>query len=173
MDQRPEYVPGVISDPGYVRIFDTTLRDGEQSPGATLTSSEKRGAGVRRAPRRFSEIARAPEAPRPLEPGEAARIFTGAPVPAGADAVVRQEDTERDDAHVRVLVSVPAGEHVREAGEDVRDGERVLEPGTRIGPAEIGFLASLGRTSATTASLRSRCAAAATSASGGRPTACA
>ena len=38
---RPEYVPGVISDPGYVRIFDTTLRDGEQSPGATLTSSEK------------------------------------------------------------------------------------------------------------------------------------
>jgi len=38
---RPEYVPGVISDPGYVRIFDTTLRDGEQSPGATLTSNEK------------------------------------------------------------------------------------------------------------------------------------
>jgi len=40
-EPRPEYVPGVISDPGYVRIFDTTLRDGEQSPGATLTSSEK------------------------------------------------------------------------------------------------------------------------------------
>ena len=39
--QRPEYVPGTISDPNYVRIFDTTLRDGEQSPGATLTSREK------------------------------------------------------------------------------------------------------------------------------------
>ena len=39
--KRPDYVPGVISDPGYVRIFDTTLRDGEQSPGATLTSNEK------------------------------------------------------------------------------------------------------------------------------------
>ena len=38
---RPEYVPGTISDPAYVRIFDTTLRDGEQSPGATLTSGEK------------------------------------------------------------------------------------------------------------------------------------
>jgi 2-isopropylmalate synthase len=38
---RPEYVPGRISDPNYVRIFDTTLRDGEQSPGATLTSKEK------------------------------------------------------------------------------------------------------------------------------------
>ena len=39
--RRPEYVPGAISDPNYVRIFDTTLRDGEQSPGATLTSKEK------------------------------------------------------------------------------------------------------------------------------------
>jgi 2-isopropylmalate synthase len=39
--KRPDYIPGVISDPGYVRIFDTTLRDGEQSPGATLTSNEK------------------------------------------------------------------------------------------------------------------------------------
>jgi len=84
---------------------------------------------------------------RPLAAGEAMRIFTGAPVPEGADAVVRQEDTAREgDGPVRVQVAVPVGEHVRPAGEDVRAGERVLEPGVVLGPARIGLLSSLGRT---------------------------
>jgi molybdopterin molybdotransferase len=59
--------------------------------------------------------------------------------------VVRQEDTERDGERVRVRIAPPAGEHVRPAGEDVRAGERVLEPGTRLGPGPLGLLASLGR----------------------------
>jgi molybdopterin molybdotransferase len=80
-----------------------------------------------------------------VEAGRAARIFTGATIPAGADAVVRQEDTERDGNRVSIFVSPSAREHVRDAGEDVRIGDCVLEAGAVIGPAEIGMLASLGR----------------------------
>jgi molybdopterin molybdotransferase len=85
-------------------------------------------------------------APRRLGPGEAARIFTGAPVPDGADTVVRQEDTEAAEGRVAVRVAPPRGEHVRPAGEDVREGDVVLPPGTRLGPPQLGMLASLGRT---------------------------
>jgi molybdopterin molybdotransferase len=91
------------------------------------------------------EVAAGGDRARALGPGEAARIFTGAPIPPGADAVVRQEDTERDGSQVRVRVAVAAGEHVRRAGEDVRAGETVLDPGTRLGPGPLGLLASLGR----------------------------
>ncbi len=80
-----------------------------------------------------------------IKAGEAARIFTGAPIPPGADAVVRQEDTECPGDRVRVKVEVGAGEHVRNAGEDVREGEEVLSSGTLLGPAHLGMLASLGR----------------------------
>jgi molybdopterin molybdotransferase len=80
-----------------------------------------------------------------LPPASAARIFTGAPLPPGADAVVRQEDTRRAGDRVTILVAPKLREHVRDAGEDVEPGERVLDPGTRLGPAHLGFLASLGR----------------------------
>jgi molybdopterin molybdotransferase len=82
---------------------------------------------------------------RALGPGEAARIFTGAPVPAGADCVVRQEDCDAGADRVRVRVSPERGEHVRLAGEDVRAGDRVLEPGAQLGPGPLGLLVSLGR----------------------------
>ncbi len=92
------------------------------------------------------EVAAGGQGGAPLRAGQAARIFTGAPVPAGADTVVRQEDCELREDGVRILVRPPAGEHVRPAGEDVRAGDPVLAAGARIGPAEIGMLASLGRT---------------------------
>ncbi len=82
---------------------------------------------------------------RPIAVGEAARIFTGAPLPPGADTVVRQEDTERSGDAVRIVISPPKGLDVRPAGEDLRAGERVLEAGGRLGPAQLGMLASLGR----------------------------
>jgi molybdopterin molybdotransferase len=81
---------------------------------------------------------------RPVGPGEAIRIFTGAPLPAGADAVVPQEDVEVDGDRIRVRGRVEPGAYVRPAGEDVRPGDRMLEPGAVIGPAEIGLLATLG-----------------------------
>ncbi len=91
------------------------------------------------------EVAAGSRAERPLGPGEAARIFTGAPVPDGADAVVMQEDTEADGGRVRFLVEPQAREHIRSAGEDLRAGDRVLEPGTVLRAAQLGLLASLGR----------------------------
>lgn len=85
-----------------------------------------------------------------LAPGTVARIFTGAPVPAGADAVVMQEQAEAagEDAEGRALVRFAAlpcpGEWIRRQGEDVRRGAVVLPAGTRLGPAELGLAASIG-----------------------------
>jgi molybdopterin molybdotransferase len=97
-----------------------------------------------RLPIAFEVPAGAREIPR-LPARQAARILTGGALPAGADAVVRQEDTEREGDRIAIGVAPDPGEHVRRAGEDVESGERVLEAGTRLGPAQIGMLASLGR----------------------------
>ncbi len=80
-----------------------------------------------------------------LSAGESARIFTGAPIPQGADAVVMQEDCEALDAEqVKVLKAVPVGQWVRRSGEDVTRGATVLTQGTRLTPAELGLAASIG-----------------------------
>ena len=81
---------------------------------------------------------------RAVGAGEAVRIFTGAPLPDGADAVVPQEDVEVEGDRVRVPGGVATGAYVRPRGEDVRRGDHVLSPGQRLGPAEIGLLATLG-----------------------------
>lgn len=93
------------------------------------------------------EVAAGHGAETALPAGSAARIFTGAPVPRGADAVVRQEDARAldGDGVVAFEVEPAAGEHVREAGEDIAAGERVLEAGTLLRPPQLGLLASLGR----------------------------
>lgn len=90
-------------------------------------------------------IAAGAVATRPLEAGEAMRIMTGAPMPEGADAVIMVELTESDDNAVRCKAAVPAGNHVRRAGDDLEVGTVVFEPGTTIGPAHVGVLASVGR----------------------------
>lgn len=80
-----------------------------------------------------------------LQPGTAARIFTGAPVPPGADAVVMQEDCEAlEDGTVRVNVVPQAGQNIRRAGEDIALGATVLAAGTRLTPAALGLAASIG-----------------------------
>jgi molybdopterin molybdotransferase len=81
---------------------------------------------------------------RRLGPGEAARIFTGAPLPDGADAVVPQEDVDAEAERIRITRVVNSGAYVRPRGEDVRVGDRVLEPGRTIRAAEVGLLATLG-----------------------------
>ena len=83
---------------------------------------------------------------RAVGAGEAVRIFTGAPLPSGADAVIPQEDVDARDGVIALRSAVEPGAYVRPAGEDVREGDLVLEPGRAIGPAEIGLLATLGRT---------------------------
>ncbi len=88
-----------------------------------------------------------------VTPGTAVRIMTGAPVPRGADAVVPFEDTDEADrrdtpnglSHIGVRVEIESGNDIRPAGQDVEKGQRVLEKGTVLRPAEVGVLASLGR----------------------------
>jgi molybdopterin molybdotransferase len=81
---------------------------------------------------------------QPLSPGTAARIFTGAPIPPGADAVVMQEQTEADGEFVIVRHAPRPGEWVRRAGEDIRKGARILEAGTKLTPQATGLAASVG-----------------------------
>jgi molybdopterin molybdotransferase len=87
-------------------------------------------------------IGRRPEAT--VGGGEAVRIATGAPIPAGADAVVPIEDCEVVGDRVRVLRAVPEGKHIRPSGEDVRAGEVLLQAGRRLGAPELGLLATAG-----------------------------
>lgn len=82
---------------------------------------------------------------RAVGPGHAVRIMTGAPLPAGADAVVPVEWTDGGTATVTINHAAQAGHAVRRAGDDVRAGEVVLTPGTLIGPAQLGVLAGVGR----------------------------
>ena len=84
-------------------------------------------------------------AQRSLEPGEAFRIFTGAPLPDGADAVIPQEDVVEEGVTVSVTRPVQRGDYVRPRGEDVTSGETVLTRGRWLGPAEVGLLAAVGR----------------------------
>jgi len=82
--------------------------------------------------------------PAPLKPATAARIFTGASLPQGADCVVIQEDCTYDNKTVLFKVAPIAGHHVRYAGEDMQQGAFVLRKGDVLGPVQIGLIASLG-----------------------------
>ncbi len=79
-----------------------------------------------------------------LGAGEAFGISTGAVVPAGADAVVRVEDTSSEGEVVRVAAEVEPGRDIRRAGEDIRSGDTVIRAGSVLGSAELGVLASIG-----------------------------
>lgn len=123
-------------------------RDCSAMDGYALCSADLAGARAA-APRELScgfEVAAGAQPERALLAGEAARIFTGAPLPEGADAVVRQEDVEVRGAKLCFSAQAAPGENVRRAGEELRKGETALPAGTVLGPAEIGTLTSLGRT---------------------------
>jgi molybdopterin molybdotransferase len=78
-------------------------------------------------------------------PGQCVRIMTGALIPDGADAVIMQEQAEQSDSgKVRIDAQHRVGENIRQAGEDVQQGETVIEAGARLSPADLGVLASLG-----------------------------
>jgi molybdopterin molybdotransferase len=85
-------------------------------------------------------------APGPLQPNTIARIFTGAPVPQGADAIVMQEDTQTlPDGRVQIERVPSDGQWIRRSGEDITRGTTVLARGLRLGPAAQGLAASIGR----------------------------
>jgi len=90
------------------------------------------------------EVAAGQDALHRLSPGTAIKIMTGAPLPAGADAVVPYEATDRGSSDVRVSAASRVGQHVRYVGEDVRTGDRLFTAGDQLGPRDIGLLAAVG-----------------------------
>ena len=79
-------------------------------------------------------------------PGEAVRIFTGAPMPEGADAIVIQEDVRREGERIRLSGAVPAGDNVRQAGMDFRAGEALIAAGRRLTPRDVALAAAANHT---------------------------
>jgi molybdopterin molybdotransferase len=118
-------------------------QDNSSMDGYAVRRAEIADEGV---PLPVSQRIPAGAAPQPLQPGTVARIFTGAPVPAGADAIVMQEDTQAlDDGRVRLLKVPEPGQWIRRSGEDITRGSTVLARGERLGPAAQGLAASIGR----------------------------
>jgi molybdopterin molybdotransferase len=113
--------------------------------GYAVRGEDVRGASAER-PVRLRVIEQLPAGAFPTRrvgPGESARIFTGAPLPEGADSVVRQEDTDEGRETVTIVKDRDVGVNFRLAGEDIRRGTTVLTAGQALGPAELGVLASL------------------------------
>ncbi len=136
---------GAVLAENVVSPLDLPARDNSAMDGYAVRAEDVRGA-TPAAPRqlRVVEHLAADAVPaRPIAPGTAARIFTGAPIPQGADSVVRQEDTDLGAATVAILHDRDAGANIRPAGEDIRRGSLVLSAGTPLGPAHLGVLASL------------------------------
>jgi molybdopterin molybdotransferase len=114
-------------------------------PNSAMDGYALRHADWQGEPLPISQRILAGQAPKPLQPGTCARIFTGAPLPQGADTVEMQENVVvLIDGRVRFTQSFAAGKNVRPQGQEARMGERVLPAGTRLGPVELGLAASLG-----------------------------
>lgn len=113
--------------------------DGFAINTADLTEAETRLSVSQRIP--------AGEPGSALSPGSAARIFTGAPIPDGADAVIMQEQVEVDGDSIRFNQHPDPGNNIRPAGNDIRRGTTILERGCRLRAQDIGLAASVGRQS--------------------------
>lgn len=114
-------------------------------PNSAMDGYALRAADGSAEPLVVSQKIFAGNAPQPLTPGTCARIFTGAPVPAGADCVEMQENVEvLADGRVRFTEALTPGQNIRPQGQETTVGELVLAAGTRLGPIEQGLAASLG-----------------------------
>ena len=114
--------------------------------GYAVRAADVSGAGAS-SPVELTVIGEVPAGRMPeqaLEPGTAMRIMTGAPIPSGCDAVVPFEETDQGRHRVQVIKAVEAGDNVRQAGEDIQQGQVVLSTGRVLRPADIGVLASMG-----------------------------
>ncbi|MBA7571404.1 Molybdopterin molybdenumtransferase [subsurface metagenome] len=141
----------VLAEDIYSSI-DVPPLDNSAMDGYAVQSGDTRGAG-RESPRFLRVVETVPAGSIgkcEVEPGTAVRIMTGAPVPKGADSVVQFENTDEtsrtgDSGEIGILKEAESGLNIRCAGEDIARGSLVLAKGTVIRPAEVGVLASLGR----------------------------
>ena len=129
--------------------------DNSAMDGYAVRAADTRGAGQEspRILRIIDTVTAGSVSQSEVEPGTAVRIMTGAPIPKGADSVVKFEDTDQPErrensAEVGILAEVEPGLEIRRVGEDITAGSLVLKKGTVIRPAEVGVLASLGCSSA-------------------------
>jgi len=129
------------------RVLRGTLRAREDSPRFDNSSMDGYALRSLDTPGRLRLagcVAAGSRNPGRVGPGAAVRVLTGAPLPPGADAVVKQEDVMAEGGALRVDSPVPRGENVRFAGEDIRRGRRLLEDGRLLGPLEISLLSAQG-----------------------------
>ncbi|MDZ7782855.1 MAG: gephyrin-like molybdotransferase Glp [Halioglobus sp.] len=119
-------------------VIDVPGADNSAMDGYALRAAEADG------PLRVAQRIPAGAVGKPLAPGTAARIFTGAPMPPGADAVAIQENCLEEEGVVRVKHVTAAGDNVRPRGQDVAVGETVIASGRRLRPQDLGLLASVG-----------------------------
>lgn len=134
-----------------VSSIDVPPLDNSAMDGYAVRATDTRGAGQQspRFLRIIDTVAAGSISKHEVAPGTAIRIMTGAPVPGGADSVVRFEDTDetqrkKNSNEIGILTEVKADLNIRRAGEDITRGSVVLRKGTVINPAEIGVMASLG-----------------------------
>src|SRR5262245_11378698 len=132
------------------RVLAEDLKASRDQPPFTASAMDGyavRGEDIATLPASLKVIGRAPAGRRfqgAVGPGEAVRIFTGAPVPEGADAIVIQENTARDGAVVLVREGEVETEHLRPRGMDFSTGETLLATGRRLGPGQLALAAAMG-----------------------------
>lgn len=147
----------VLAEDAYSSV-DVPPLDNSTMDGYALRAEDTRGA-TESSPRYLAVVGQVAAGSLPtkkVKPATAVRIMTGAPLPEGADAVVRFEDTDEasrissrtDLSHIGILREANKGMNVRRRGQDIARGDLVLKKGTVLGPQEIGVLASLGRSTA-------------------------
>ncbi len=122
--------------------IDVPQADNSSMDGYTLNTSDLASSGATKLP--VSQRIAAGEAGEPLQPGTAARIFTGAPIPAGADLVIMQEQVQVTGDTIRFDINPESGSNIRQAGNDIRSGDTILQKGCRLRPQDIGLAASVG-----------------------------
>ncbi|MFC6884550.1 MULTISPECIES: gephyrin-like molybdotransferase Glp [Actinomadura] len=122
--------------------FDNSAMDGYAVVAADIAAASEAEPAVLPV---IGDIVAGDPAVSAIRPGLTARIMTGAPLPAGADAVIPVEWTDGGDATVRVSRAAPPGNYIRRAGEDVLAGQTVAATGTRLGAAQLGMVAAVGR----------------------------
>lgn len=131
----------VLAEP-VVALADVPPWDNSAMDGYALASSDLPAAMACGLP--VSQRITAGMAPLPLQPGTCARIFTGAPLPAGADAVQMQENVVQQGEVAQLQEPVAPGQNVRRRGQDIVAGAQVIAAGTRLRPQELGVIASVG-----------------------------